>query len=380
MISPGGPRRGAVQRFRGVELDDKLVFLAMEAINDQQKWYQVLQHMMTVTGAKAAIITLRDARTCLIVNDDALVNEYHSPLICGFPLEAITYYLQELRTVDTWCEVQRSHYPTRPTLMSRLLDPATAADQRFFSWLRTAGIVDTVVFELEQMQGYWTACNLFLGPQDPETARAVMEFANTHYTFLQKAWQSSQKVLHSEQSRLAAFDQLARMEIAACITGPTGEILRTNSTFEALLARGAVATLGPKRRLAVPQTARLRGEAEWLARARTDMLDEGAPLEIWASPFDPDPLYAEKREPRWFVAVREEGAAGAMPQLAEDGPLTEQERRLFEAVRAGASVADAGVAIGVKRSRAFDIWGEIKLKLGINNAHQVREGTLASKL
>ncbi|PTV96088.1 hypothetical protein C8J27_103421 [Rhodobacter aestuarii] len=359
-------------------MDEKLVLLAMEAINDSQKWSQVLAHMMTATGAKAAIITLRDGKTCQIVDDEALLTEYHSPLVCGFSIQAIAHYMQNLRTRDTWADVQCTHYPERPMLMSRVFDPASAPDQSFFEWVNAAGVTDTAVFELERMPGYWTACNLFLGPQSAAEKQAALDYAADNYCFLRKAWQTAQNMVHVEQARHAAFDQLARMSIAACITGPNGEVERSNALFDVLLSEGQVGTCGPKRRLLVPRAAQQHGAASWLASAASDTIEAKEPLDVWATPFSPDPLYRDQRAPSWIVTFGKKRDGVPCPLPLHEVALTAQERRLFDAVRAGATVAQAGEVIGVKRSRAFDIWAEIKQKLGIRNAHQIREQSTVS--
>ena len=87
---------------------------AVRAIREPDAWADVLDHIVENTGAAAAIITLRDKKTCQIVNDRDLEQAYHSPLICGFPMEAVVYYLTELRTIDPWAEFQRSHYLSLP--------------------------------------------------------------------------------------------------------------------------------------------------------------------------------------------------------------------------------------------------------------------------
>ena len=136
-----------------LKIDPKLATKAMVAIRDLSGWQDVLQHMMLSTGAKAAMITLRDAKTCQIVNDVALETTFHSPLVCGFTMESAAYYLQQLRTIDPWAEAQRQHYPFQPTLMSTVCDPASMPENKFFEWLSTLGCRETVVFELSRMVG-----------------------------------------------------------------------------------------------------------------------------------------------------------------------------------------------------------------------------------
>lgn len=351
-------------------MDQKLVLQAVEAIQNPAKWERVLQHIMSATGAKAAMITLRDGKTCQIVNDDALERDFHSPLIQGFPIEAVVYYLQELRTIDPWAEAQISHYPQRPLLMSQICNPDEVPDQRFFSWLRDFGINDTVAFELNRMPGYWTACNLFIESGDSATGLKALEYAKEHQSFLAKAWESSQQVVRSKQSGRAALDHMSKLEIPACITGPNGEVETTNSAFDKMIEIKQIVTHGTTRRLSVPRSARVIGDATWLERGSRDLDQSSEVLTVSVSTFDPDPLYNGKREGCWLVSFRMDNGFNA--SVDELNLLTEQERHLLESVQAGDNVAAAGEKIGVKRSRAFDIWGSVKAKLDIKNAHQVR--------
>lgn len=351
-------------------MDDKLIHLAMEAIREPLKWQRVLEHLMEAVPAKAAIITLRDGKTCQIVNDLALEQEYHSPLICGFSLETIVYYLQELRTIDPWADAQKVHYPGRPLLMSRICPPRTTPDQRFFSWLRDLGIEDTIVFELETLPGFWTACNIFLGDTPAPAVQEAMDYVREHYLFLRQAWQAGQQLLRGKQSSRAALDHMARLSIPACVASGAGELLGANSAFEELQRQGKVAVYGPAKRLCVSSADRVYGDAEWLVRSITEADDTASNLVVTATAFTPDPLFEGKREELWLVTFQEQGFSTPIPDTSQ---LSEQERALFKSISSGASIKRAGEAIGVQRSRAFEIWASIKGKLGIHNALQIRK-------
>jgi hypothetical protein len=206
---------------------------------------------------------------------------------------------------------------------------------------------------------------------NPEAAKAALAYASEHYLLLKPAWQASQHLLHSQQSSQATLDHMAKLEISTCITGPNGEVKSGNSAFDELLALGHVKTHGPKRRLAVPHSSRLLGDAAWLEQAKMDA-DQLAPtLTISASPFTPDPLYVGKRDDWWLLSFQKEEAY-TTSLLDNQKHLTLQEKGLLDAIRLGSSIASAGETIGVKRSRAFDIWASVKSKLGISNAHQIR--------
>lgn len=356
------------------EIDAELVKLAFQAVRTPHRWQNLLRHLIDATPAQAAIITLRDKKTCQIVNDDALEREYHSPLIQGFSLEAVTYYLEELRTIDPWAAAQIQHYPHHPTVMSRVVDPRTHKDRRFFDWLASGGLHDTVAFELERMPGHWTAINLFLPQIETAATDALMAYCKTHAEVLREAWQSSQHVTHCQQSGLAVLDHLGQNSVPACILAPSGEVSLMNDAFQGLAGAGIVKVSQPSGRVSLCLNAHLEisGAKDDLSVLRHGSVDND--VTVSATPFEPDPLYSKKKEKHWLL--RFETATGAARTINSIGypldRLTRQERKLFDVVSQGASVQLGGQMIGIQRSRTYEIWSCVKDKLGISNAHELR--------
>lgn len=328
--------------------------------------------MMFMTGAKAAMITLRDAKTCQIVNDVALETTFHSPLVCGFTMESAAYYLQQLRTIDPWAEAQRQHYPFQPTLMSTVCDPASMPDNKFFEWLSNLGCRETVVFELSRMVGYWSALNLFFEVPQGNSAISAKTYLSFHSDFLKEAWVTSQEFIHGKQSRQISLEQVGA---PACIINQSYEILAHNSSFDLLKNKGTVAVFGPKKRLSVAHGIVFAGRPDISSGiGRHD--SEATDCHAFMASFDPDPLHEGKRDGHQLIIFRsraDKRQANAIPvQLLES--LTAQEKRMLEYVESGLSIRHAGDQVGVKRSRAFEIWGSVKSKLAISNAHQIRSG------
>lgn len=359
-------------------LDSDLVRLAFQAVRNPDKWQQVLQHIIDVTPAKAAIITLRDRKTCQIVNDDALEREYHSPLIQGFPLEAVVYYLEELRTIDPWAAAQVTHHPHKPIIMSTICHPAKTRDRRFFDWLEMGGLRDTVAFELDRVPGHWTAINLFLEHYDTDEGRDLLDYCNVHSSLLCEAWQSSQHVIRCQQAGQAALNSLSDSAVPACIVTHSGDLFLANEAFDALRAQGVVRQSGPSGRVSLCNDAQIIGaQSQLMPRLpRHEAVDSIATVQ--ASPFEIDPLYQAKKERYWLLRFQASTNQNHQAQTYPLALLTQQERQLFDAICAGASVQSAGQEIGIQRSRAFDVWGSIKSKLGIVNAHQLRGSSTSS--
>lgn len=356
------------------DLDAKLVSLCMQAIRAPGRWEHVLKHIIATTPAQAAIITLRDKSTCQIVNDDALEQEYHSPLIQGFPLEAVTYYLEELRTIDPWAEAQRTHYPFRPTLMSSVCHPDEVEDKRFFGWLAQGGLRDTVAFELDRFPGHWTAINLFLSEIDKTNSQTLLDFCAAHFDILREAWRSGQHMVHCQQSGQAALEQLSLRSIPACIVTPDGEIFRSNEAFSGLKRKGLAKTSEPSGRLSVCANAEFRGKDQRIIRKLGRHDASQSECRVAISTFEPDPLYTDKREPHWLLSFSNAGG----PHQAVDIPaidrsdLDARERKLFDAICDGKSVEDAAKVIGVSRAQAYKVWDGMKGKLGVSNTHELR--------
>jgi hypothetical protein len=354
-------------------LDPNLALHTMKAIRNPEKWQSVLSHIMAETGAKAAMITLRDATTCQIVDDLALQRTYHSPLIRGFSAESAGFYLQELREVDPWAEAQRLHYPHHPILMSRICSPKNFPENRFFNWLRELRMSETVVFELERLPGYWTACNLFVETAGSETALKVLKYAERHQTLLREAWQTSQTVRQGAQSREVSLDHV---EAPACIVNHLFEVVGENRAFEGFQDDGQALCHGPRKKLSIADSIVLmfRGDEgkDKVARHRSGQTG----IRAVATPFAPDPLHENTKLNYHLIVFYGGQNSKTTSQLSEkdlDG-LTFQERKMLKAVRSGAGVREAGEIIGVKRSRSFEIWASIKIKMAIPNAHIVRNG------
>ena len=231
---------------------------------------------------------------------------------------------------------------------------------------------ESVVVELGQMPGYWSALNLFMGDPESDETIAALQYVKNHFLFLRQAWQVTQQLTQSDQSSQAILDQ---MEVAACVINANNEIILANRAFSHLKKKGVVRVLAPSKRLSVPTTAALPTNTTgiMLAIARHNAADQDQ-VSLTIETFNPDPLYKEKRDPLRLVVIASRAQTAQNPSLQKLNVqlLTGQERRMFEAIKNGTSVVGAGSLIGVKRSRANDIWGSAKDKLGISNAHQIR--------
>lgn len=354
----------------GAQFDPKLPIKLMAAVRDLSSWQCVLQHLMSATGAKAAMITLRDRKTCQIVNDIALESTFHSPLVCGFKMESAAYYLQELRTIDPWAEAQRQHYPFKPTLMSAVCNSSDMPDNKFFKWLGDLGCHETLVFELNRMGKHWSALNLFFEEPQGSEAESAKKYLELHFDLLKEAWLASQEFIHNKQTRQISLEQIG---VPACVVNQNSEVLAYNKNFEHLVAIGTVATFGPTKRLSVEHNIVFAGSPEISDNIRRHEAEK-TDYQAFVASFDPHPLHEGKREGHQLIVFRNpsEQARSTNFQACQLDSLTAQEKKLFAAVQGGVSVQKAGELIGVGRSRTFEIWAAVKLKLTISNSHQVR--------
>ena len=345
------------------------------AVQDPAKWGDVLELIMKMTGAKAAIITLRDKQTCQIVNDVELERRFHSPLIRGFSQDAIIHYLTSLRTIDPWAAFQRSYYPHHPVQMSRVCPQDSVPDTRFFDWLAALGMTDTIVFELDRMAGYWTAINLFLDHPDSPAARRVMDFAQENQELIRNAWVASQAMSQMRQSKAALLDRAAMAGAATCIVDANGELRDCNAPFRDLMETDAIRLSGRQRKLSFGDKVRVVGLDRWEQHGFVRHSCDAEPLVLLATPLDPDPIFAGKRENHWVLTAGH-GSSLSAGHTGEAAPalasLSRQERDLYQQIATGLSVAQAGESIGLKRSRSFEVWAQVKTKLGIRTAHLLR--------
>lgn len=301
------------------DLDEKFVSLCFDAVRSPDRWERVLTYMMMVTGSPAAMITLRENSTCQIVIDKALIERFHSPLICGFPPPVVEYYLLELRTIDPWAEAQIANRPHRPVLMSNVCDPDTVSDRRFFIWLESLGIADTVACEIGNFPGYWTACNIFVPADRSDIGGDALSFLSTHQSILKSAWRASQDSIQSEQSGYAVLAELSNLELPACIMSDRGSLLLSNDAFEKLLTSGAAKVSGAERILKVADTANVVGNADDLPKGLFSLpVDNLGDLIVSARSFDLDPLYPDRRKRSWLLTFRTKTALGNPIYLRHD--------------------------------------------------------------
>jgi len=345
----------------------------VEAIWSPDKWGDVLDGIIETTPACAAIITLRDKKNCQIVNDQQLERTYHSPLIRGFSMESVGYYLTELRALDPWAEYQRTNYPFRPMLMSAACPPEKYPGNRFFEWLKRLEMSDTVVFELDRMAGYWSACNLFLPDNNEVDAQKLMQFVERNFKFLRNAWQTSQKIEHNRQTEKALLEHFDHSGQPCCLLGANGELHGSNSKFDSLVDLGHLRISGPNKKVSFDREIQLLGLDTWEDHGLVWHDGPLKPLTAVAKPVEPDSRFNGKREKTWVLVFYGSETVAPVPMDARHSPfLSEQEQAIFDAVVNGCSVEKAGARIGIRRSRAFDIWKSVKDKMSITNTYEVR--------
>ena len=334
-------------------------------------WDEVLSHLISATGASAVMISLREGKTCQIVDDIALQQTYHSPLIKGFSPQQAFFYLSELRERDPWAKAQCFHYPTLPTLMSRIQHPSSSPDDPFFKWLSDLGIQETLVCELARATGYWTAINLFFSTPESPTALNAKRYLDQHIKALRDGWSASQTVVQSKQSFQASLDNING---PACIIDRFGHIVEKNKYFDDEVETPHIKIVGPRHKLTISDNLTYSGCKLPSALKRFHISSTATPrISLSVKRYASDPLYQDVGS--YYFLIVFEPISDALSAIIQPAPhfLSAQEQRLLKHIKKGLSIKDAGAAIGVRRTRAFEIWASVKDKTGIANSHQVRE-------
>ncbi|MCB1327944.1 MAG: hypothetical protein KDK28_00060 [Maritimibacter sp.] len=359
------------------DLNGRLVTEVVAAIDDPAGWKRVLSVILDLAGAKAGIITLRENRTCQIVDDAQLQQEHHSPFVEGFELERVAYYIYNLRQKDVWAQAQITHRPLVPTRMSTLVSSEEFGQTELGQWCLDQGINDTIVVQIGQVPGFWTALNVFFDGKDPGCAERILGLLNDHLALLKSAWKTGRDVVRTRQTGHGLLAFLSEQGIAACLLDNAGAMTADNEKFRELREKGVVKVSIPSNRITLSDNIERKGMSPTVSAViGVHDGESGDPAyRIMMRPIPTDPLYEGIREPELMLLLEPvEGEDTELPHRL--GPrlsaLTEQERDIFDAVARGLSIPDAGGAIGVKRSRAFEIWGTVKEKLGLKNANQVR--------
>lgn len=359
------------------DLNGRLVAEVIAAIDDEAGWKRVLGAILDQTGAKAGIITLRENRTCQIVDDAQLQKEYHSPFVEGFELERVAYYIYNLRQKDVWADAQINHRPFVPTRMSTLVSSEEFGQTELGQWCFEQGINDTIVVQIGQVPGYWTGLNVFFDGSVPGCAEEILTFLNEHLALLKSAWKTGRDVVRTRQTGRGLLAFLSEQGIAACLLDHAGAMTADNETFRELRQKELVRVSTPSNRITLSDTIERKGMSPTISAliGVHDGAGGAQPYRIMVRPLPTDPLYEGIRDPELMLLLEpvEGDDSDLRPRL---GPrlshLTEQEREIFDAVSRGLSIPTAGDKIGVKRSRAFEIWRNVKEKLGLKNASQVR--------
>lgn len=373
-------RRIRASRFRGAfDLDDSNKFAAacVAAIENENNWQRALELLCDLCGAKAVMITLRENKTCQIVDDVALRERHHSPYVVGFKPEEVVYYIEHLREKDIWADFQVTYRPLLPTQMSTHVSSEEFGKTELGQWCGSQGINDTIVVQLVTMSGYWTALNIFFDSTEAGRTEKIFSVLNAHLDFLKNAWNAGRSIVRSRETGRALLNFLSDQGIAACKIDRSGRVLVENDQFETLRKSGVVKVTKPADRLSVSDLVDTTGLVDSvLGKLLQFATGEGETrYSVLSRPVFSDPYYEGLEDPEQFLIFEDIGRQSHSMQSrikAQISALTRQEHRLFEAISNGLSVSEAGESIGIKRSRAFDVWRSVKEKLNIEAAHQLR--------
>jgi hypothetical protein len=97
-----------------MEAKQQLQDAIYETISDINKWENVLQLFIKVTGATKGIITLRDRQTAELVIPTNVRQELSSPFVNGFSEEEIHSYITHYIKLDPWTEIENLYHPHKP--------------------------------------------------------------------------------------------------------------------------------------------------------------------------------------------------------------------------------------------------------------------------
>lgn len=353
-----------------------LIAALIGAIEDETKWKQVLRVILDMTGAKAAIITLRENTTCQIVDDVQLQKEHHSPFVEGFTLEKVAYYIYNLRQQDAWANAQITHRPLVPTQMSRLVSSEEFEKTELGQWCAEQGINDTIAVQIGQVPGFWTALNVFYDA-DPQSTARIFAVLNDHLPLLKNAWRTGREVVRNRQTGEALLAFLSDRGTAACLLDLSGAVTEANRAFWELKRKGLVRVATPSKRISLADSVDRNGMEPRVSAQLGSHQHDGDAQSFRAGilPIATDPLFAGGKKPETLLVIEKNEHGGQHLRRELDtrlNTLTPKEAALFEAVASGLPVHRASETIGVKRSQTFAIWGRVKEKLGLESASQLR--------
>lgn len=172
----------------------KFYELLNRALDSTGHWHDVLVAICELTGAKKAIIALRDNKTAELVVPETVSDTNISPVVFGFSEIDVENYLTKYYALDPWTDIERRKRPVVSYHLSTYLPTAQLRASPFWPWLDGQGISDTHVAELDSGARGWVALNIYFDGANRKTGERVQAFMHENLAAISRSWKLFQQI------------------------------------------------------------------------------------------------------------------------------------------------------------------------------------------
>lgn len=343
----------------------KFYSLLSRSVESAEQWQDVLAGLCAVSGAKKAIIALRDNKTAELVIPDRVGREFFSPMLFGFSEAEVESYLTRYSVFDPWTAIERRRRPIVPYALSDYLPDAKLRASTFWEWLEGQGISDTCVAELERGRQGWVALNLYFDSSAPGASLRVAAVMRKAAPAISRSWKIFQQIQKYRDGAAISPRFMAAFAQPAMFFDQAFEIVAINedgaARFAAFVGDGARPCAG-----AMP--AALRGAVEAILSGRDGKTSSSDPT---GERLVVRPVHRAEdvvgRQIHLRLATLETGkidpASGQTP-LWENAALTAREREAVKAASQGVSMSAYAKTAEISVNTAKAYLRDARRKLG----------------
>lgn len=204
--------------------------LVLQAAADQTKWAAVLQFMISMCGAVAGIIMVREIEAASLLPPKKLTAEPGAPLFQGLKAEFIASYIDHYAKLDPWSAIERQHHPHTPYFMSDHPSVASLWKKEFGKWIEPQGIEDAIVAEIHRSRCHWVALNLYFDKSARNRKPQILKSLSQMLPALNTGWHIAEEIADLRQRVLAGQGYLEGWPVPCLIFDEKFVITSANKT------------------------------------------------------------------------------------------------------------------------------------------------------
>jgi DNA-binding CsgD family transcriptional regulator len=341
----------------------RFVHVLNDAVHSVEQWRDVLAALCAASGARKAIIALRDNKTAGLVIPDHVSREFFSPLLYGFSEEEVESYVTRYIALDPWTEIERRRRPIIPYSLSAYLPRARLKASPFWEWLEGQGISDTCVAELECGKHGWVALNVYFDGEDRATRATVETFMRKAAPAIARSWRVFQQIQKYRDGVAISPRFMAAFAQPALVFDHLFDVIAVNDDGAARFP----AYVGDEGRLgAGPMPAALRDAVRALLCERASGMSDARGERLVVRPIQRDEDFVGRKLDIWLATLEAASADAAPPtrQLWENEALTVREREAVNAAADGLSMSAFANKVGISLNTAKSYLRDARRKLG----------------